>query len=125
MKGIQVRSNKGLCPLLRNCQNSLTNWNNLLSRTTGPISTKLDTMHLLVKWIQVCSNEGICFFPKGDNYKIAKNHVRILKISFSRTTEVISTKLGTNHYVKGIQVTINEGPHPFPRGDNYDIAKIH
>ena len=32
------------------------------SRTTGPISTKLGTKHLLVKEIQVCSNEGPCPF---------------------------------------------------------------
>ena len=28
-------------------------------------------------------------------------------------------------WVKGIQVFTNEGPHPFPREDNYEIAKIH
>ena len=45
---------------------------------------------------------------------------------FSRTTEPISTKLGTKHtWVKGIQVCSNDGPYPFPRGDNYKIAKIH
>ena len=45
-------------------------------------------------------------------------------IIFSRTTGPISTKLGTKHpWVKGIQVCSNEGPHPFPRGDNYEIAK--
>ena len=36
------------------------------------------------------------------------------------------TKLGIKHpLVKGIQVRSYEGPHPFPRGDNYKIAKIH
>ena len=45
-------------------------------------------------------------------------------IIFSRTTGSISTKLGTKHpWVKGIQVCSNEGPHPFPREDNYEIAK--
>ena len=45
-------------------------------------------------------------------------------IIFSRTTGPISTKLGTKHpQVKGIQVCSNEGPHLFPRGDNYEIAK--
>ena len=44
----------------------------------------------------------------------------------SRTSGPISTKLGTKHlWVKGIQVCLNEGPHPFPRGDNKEIAKIH
>ena len=47
-------------------------------------------------------------------------------IFFSRTTGPISTKLGTKHpWVKGIQVCSNEGPRPFPRGDNYEIVKIH
>ena len=38
----------------------------------------------------------------------------------------ISTKPGTKHpWVKGIQVCLNEGPCPFPRANNYEIAKIH
>ena len=49
--------------------------------------------------------------------------------SFSpcRTTgRPIQTKLGTKYpWVKGIQVCSNEGPHPFPREDNHEIAKIH
>ena len=55
-----------------------------------------------------------------------------LSVNFSnfhlllRTTGPISTKLGTKHpWVKGIQVCSNEGPRPFPRGDNYEIAIIH
>ena len=75
---------------------------------------------------QVCSNEGPCTFPRGDDYEIAKIHWQILKIFFSRTTGLISAKLGTMHpLVKGTQICSNEGPHPFPRGDNYEIAKIH
>ena len=36
----------------------------------------------------------------------------------------ISTKLGTKHiWEKGIQFCSNEGPRPFTRGDNYEIAK--
>ena len=47
-------------------------------------------------------------------------------IFFSKTAGPISTKLGTKHpWVKGIQVCANEGPRPFPRGDNYKIVKIH
>ena len=38
---------------------------------------------------------------------------------FYRITEPISTKLGTNHpWVKRTQVCSNEGPSPFPRGNN-------
>ena len=70
--------------------------------------------------------EGPRPFPRGDNYEIVKIHWRNLKIFFSRTTEPISTKLGTKHpWVKGIQVCSNEGPRPFTRGDNYEIVIIH
>ena len=44
------------------------------NRTTGPISTKLDTKHTWVKRIKVCSNEGSCPFLRGDNNVIAKIH---------------------------------------------------
>ena len=38
----------------------------------------------------------------------------------------ISIWLGTIHpWVKGIPVYSNEEQRPFPRGDNYEIAKIH
>ena len=95
---------------------------NLFSRTTGPISTNFGTKHR----IQVCSNVGLRPFPRGDNYEIVKIHWRNLKIFFSRTTEPISIKLGTKHpWVKGIQVCSNNGPRLFPRGDNYEIVKIH
>ena len=36
-----------------------------LLQTTEPISTKLGTMHPLVKKIQVCSNEEPCLISKG------------------------------------------------------------
>ena len=42
------------------------------SRTSGPISTKLGTKHPWVKGIQVCSDEGLCPFPRGDIYKLQK-----------------------------------------------------
>ena len=45
-----------------------------------------------------------------------------------RTTKPISTKLGTKHpWVMRTQVSSNESPQPFLRGDNYmhEIAKIH
>ena len=45
---------------------------------------------------------------------------------FSRTSRQISTKFGKKHsLVKGIQMCSKKGPHPFPRGDNNKIAKIH
>ena len=43
---------------------------------------------------------------------------------FSRRTGPILTKLDTKHlWMKGIQVCLNEGPGPFPRGDHYEIEK--
>ena len=90
------------------------------------ISTKLGTKHPLVKGIRICLNEGTRPFPRGDNCEIVRMHCWNLKIFFSRTTQVISTKLGTKHpWVKGIQVCSNEGPRPSPRGDTYEIVKIH
>ena len=87
-------------------------WWNLkifFSRTTEPISTKLGTKHPWMKGIQICSNEGPCFFSRGDNYKMVKIHWRNLKIFFSWTTEPISTKLGTKYpRVRGIQDSSNE-----------------
>ena len=45
---------------------------------------------------------------------------------FSRTTGPISTKLCTvkASLVKRNKLCSNEGALPFPRGDNYEIAKI-
>ena len=38
----------------------------------------------------------------------------------------IPTKLGTEHpWVKGMQLSLNKGPHPFQLGDNYEIARKH
>ena len=63
---------------------------------------------------------------KGRLLKELIIHRRNLKIFFSRTSGLISTKLSTMHLcVKESQVCSNEGPRPFPRGDNYEITKIH
>ena len=76
--------------------------------------------------IQVCWNKGPRPFPRGDNKETAKIHWKNLKIFSFITTGTISTKLGTKHpWVTGIQVCSNGGPHPFPRGDDKKIAKIH
>ena len=46
------------------------------------------------------------------------------KIFLSRTTVPIPTKLSTKHpCVMWNQVCSNEGPRPFPRGENIEIAK--
>jgi hypothetical protein len=49
-----------------------------------------------------------------------------LKIFFSRTTELISTKLYRNYPCgKGIQVCSYEGGYPSPRGDNGKRVKVY
>ena len=75
VKGIQICSNERPCPFQKGANYEIAKIiKNLFSRTTGPISTKLDTMHPWVKGIQVCSNEGPHPFPGGDNYEIAIIH---------------------------------------------------
>ena len=96
------------------------------SRTTGPISTKLGTLHTWVKGIQACSNERLRLFPRGDNYETGIIHRWNVKILYSKTTVPISTKLCTNRtLVMKIQVSSNKGLRPFPKGDNYKKLKIH
>ena len=55
-----------------------------------PISTKLSTKHPWVNGSQVCSNEGLCPFPRGDDNEIANIHVHmkfknpVLKIQWAK-----------------------------------------
>ena len=56
VKGIQVFRNEEPRPFPRG--NDIENLKIFLSRTTGSFSTKIGTMHPLVKGIQVCSNEA-------------------------------------------------------------------
>ena len=44
------------------------------SRTSRPISTKLDTKHPLVKGIQLSEIEGLHLFSRGENNEIGKIH---------------------------------------------------
>ena len=92
---------------LRNSEETLTKLKKLLqNHWAGPISTKLCTMHPWVMRAQVCSNEGLCLSPMGDDYEIRWRNFK--KIFFSRTTDPISTKLVRKHpRVKGIQVLKN------------------
>jgi hypothetical protein len=49
----------------------------------------------------------------------------ILTKIFSRTSRLISIKLGTKHpWVKGIPIFSNKGPGPLHRGDNHKNANI-
>jgi hypothetical protein len=58
-----------------------------------------------VKGIQICSKVGDSPFPRGDNSKRGKIHLKFRKMFFSRTSRPKSIKLGTNYlWVKGIQV---------------------
>ena len=92
----------------------------LVSKTTGPMSTKFDTDHPWVKGIHTFKMKGHGIITKHQNTWTK------LKTTFSITTEPISTKLGTKHpWVEGIQVCSNEGPRLLPRGYNYEIAKLY
>jgi hypothetical protein len=61
-----------------------------------PILSKLGTNHPRRKGIQVCTNEGDYPFPRGDNSKRVKMHLKFLEIFFSRTSQPKSIKLGKN-----------------------------
>ena len=95
-------------------------WRNLkVVFSTGPISTKLGTKYLWVK-----EKWRATPFPKGNNWEIININWQLLKNFFTRTTGPISTKLSTRHpWVKEILVCSKEGPHLFPKGDNYEKAK--
>jgi hypothetical protein len=70
-----------------------------------------------MKGIYICSKEGDCLSPRGDNSKRVKMHGILKKIFFSRTSWSNSIKLGTNYpWVKRIQFCLNEGPGPLQRG---------
>jgi hypothetical protein len=78
VKRIQVCSNEGPGPLQRgdNHKNVKMGWCHLkiFTRTTGPILTRLGTNHPWREGIQVCSKEGDCSSPRGDNSKRVKIH---------------------------------------------------
>ena len=92
----------------------------------GQFQPNLSQCVLGWRGIQVCSNEGLPFY-KGDNYQIAKIHWQNLKnLLLLNHWAIVSTKVSTMHpWVKGIQICSNEGPRPFPSGNNYQIVKIH
>ena len=66
-------------------------------------------------------------FSKGRLLRNCENTLTNLKsILLKDHWAIISTKVDTKHtLVKEIQVCSYEGPRPFPRGDNNEIAKIH
>jgi hypothetical protein len=78
VKGIQVFSNKGPGFLLRGDNHKYVKlgWGHLkiFSRTTGRILSRLGINHPCGEGIKVCSNEGDCPTPRGDNSKRVKIH---------------------------------------------------
>ena len=65
-------------------------------------------------------------FLQGDIIAKMSNYIEHIKIFFSRSTGIISSKLGTKHpWRKGIQVCSNEGPRLSPRRDKSKIAKLY
>jgi hypothetical protein len=74
VKGIKVCSNKGPGPFQRgdnhkNVKMRCVHSKIILSRTTGPILTRLGANHPWEKGIQVCKNEGDCPSSRGDDSK--------------------------------------------------------
>ena len=69
--------------------------------------------------------------PRTPSFSDHQLSVRLyinISIIFSSITGpiTVTTKLGTKHpWAKGIQVCSNEGPRPFPRGDNNEIGNMH
>ena len=132
VEGIYFCSNEGQhLPRVDNYELTNINSRNLKIFPGGawPISTKLQAQ-IIIGWRgnQVCSNEGPFPFPLGDNYEIEKNTFKNLKIFFFPKALVwpISIKLGTKHpWVKKVQVCSNKGSRFFPKGDYYEITKIH
>ena len=53
------------------------------SRTTGSISSKLGTKHLLAKKIHVYLNKGPRPFPRGDNYEKALKNFQNYALKFA------------------------------------------
>ena len=105
----RVCGTQNLIGLARVTRNAISN---LLSSIWPIFSWKL-------KWalLITCRPLSVCLSVRLKTFHIL--------IFFSRTTEPISTKLGTKHpWVMGIQFS-NEGRSSFPRGDNYKLAKIH
>jgi hypothetical protein len=94
------------------------------SRTSRPNSIKLGSNYPWIKGIQVCTNKGPSPLQRGDNYKNVKMGSGHLKF-FSRTTEPILTRLGTNHPWGGDSSFSNEGGHPSTSGDNSKRVKLH
>ena len=66
-------------------------------------------------------------FLQGEITTNSWNTLTNLKFFFSKTSGMISIRIGTikAFWIKWIQVFSNEGSCPFPRGDNNEIAKIH
>ena len=87
----------------------------LLQNHTANFNQTQSKEHPWVNGIQICTN-------KGNSKKTLRNS----KMFFSIPTEPISTKLSSkNPLVKRNQVYSNEGPYPYPGGDNNQIMKIH
>ena len=57
----------------------LQNWKHIIKflKSSSPEPLGQFQPNLAKMGIQVCSNEGLCPFPRGDNYKIAKIHWQI------------------------------------------------
>jgi hypothetical protein len=79
MKEIQVCLNKGSGPLLRGdnykkCKNGVGSFKNLLLQNHWANFNQTWHKSSLGEEIQVCTNEGDCPSPRGDNCETVKIH---------------------------------------------------
>ena len=90
-----------------------------ISRTTGPISTKLVTKHSWVNKIQVCSNEGPCPFLRENKnkqkYIVKIDSKNLLIQNHLANFSQILHNFKKHSWVKGTQIYENKGPFQFSK----------
>ena len=115
--------------VLRPFVHKLFTYSSSLQQPLGQFQPNLIQSILVWRGINFIKTKGHTFFQGEiitEKQKYIADKIQNSKIFFSRTTGPILTKLGTKHpWKKGIQIcsSSNGGPHPFPKGDNYEIAK--
>ena len=99
MKGIEVCSIEGPSLFKGEVIMQLQKYINKFEKSSSPeFHSNLAQSILRVKGFQVCSDEGLCPFPRGE-----LENCEFKKIFLLLTTGPISAKFGTNHpWVKGI-----------------------
>ena len=95
-----------------------------------PLSVNFPHFHLLLQnhWVNFNQTWHKASLGEGDSSLFYRRafYCEVVKIHW-RTTGLISTSHPLKHpWMKEIQISLNGGPYPFSRGDNYNkIVKIH